>query len=784
MRRESETVERQIQTTRDLLDYLLNYKLDSNTLDNSEVAIKVVCEVVDGFKPEKEATGYKLLSVTNKDKTLLHLVMQSANKWYQYTVWTWSKTEKIERGIEAKIHDSGTEDLLAWVSTTSQEYKEKYLGFKGYPDDLRDYLITESLTGYAISKKKVTDQCEFLASNGDIRKVTLSKQSDGSIAKEMKDIWNFINQTIATKRLEIRTMVSNFSQKLDCEELNLMVQHNCIKMGTIYLGKIVKVLQNNNTRTYQIRVFLFTGQDEITQNTIVTKIKAGVTGDAVNLNNLSDLWIAETRPNSYDTNETDQFARLPYNFVDEGRIILGIPRVNGSMDLIVGPDPRVDKEPVQHIKNVLEKYVDVLTKNLIKFTGTKIRNTKVRMDYDSFESAAVKNSADVKPLQIRLKALKMMVDEYKYIIQKKKAVGTDVSVSDKVKYNHTEGKVSYNDFSIAINDEMVKQRLFQTFESYLVSYYRGETTEETILNDILDKIFKELSIRINSYSSEDTTIPISINGCITVSLEIKTNKNKAKLIYLNGQRFNRNEVITALREITCYRSQEEANRFITNIGKVGLSVYIGITTGYETELGGSKKLFRFKKLKGRSNYNLMLDTIDIPLKGKELINLLYSKFIGNPAPSYEDKVQKSVFESVESTTDYVKYRFLIDSAYESFKERSEAFLKKKVADVGGEFVKYWNAKGKRRMSAITLVGMSGHRYVIAYDNKDSYVFMDSELKKDEKNTYENGKYVCMIDQSNIKSNIGFDTVISKLLALKNDSVIASTIYNLEEELSE
>ena len=88
------------------------------------------------------------------------------------------------------------------------------------------------------------------------------------------------------------------------------------------------------------------------------------------------------------------------------------------------------------------------------------------------------------------------------------------------------------------------------------------------------------------------------------------------------------------------------------------------------------------------------------------------------------------------------------------------------------------------------IGLSGNRYIVAYDKINSYVFMNAELVttedvaifKEEKEIYKEGKYICMVDQSNIKSNFGYDTVIAKLLALKNDSIIAESIYNLEEEL--
>jgi hypothetical protein len=119
---------------------------------------------------------------------------------------------------------------------------------------------------------------------------------------------------------------------------------------------------------------------------------------------------------------------------------------------------------------------------------------------------------------------------------------------------------------------------------------------------------------------------------------------------------------------------------------------------------------------------------------------------------------------------------------QSFKEKSRKFLDKKVEDVEGEYCTYLPERKKKPLEAVKLTGLSGNEYIVAFDAKDSFVFI-SPQKKEENEYYSDGKYICMVDQSNIKSNIGYDTVISKLMALRNDSLIAGTIYNLDEELS-
>lgn len=277
-----------------------------------------------------------------------------------------------------------------------------------------------------------------------------------------------------------------------------------------------------------------------------------------------------------------------------------------------------------------------------------------------------------------------------------------------------------------------------------------------------------------------------INNSIDLKIEGKLSSNSVLLMYLNDQRFNKNEILEVIREITCYRSQQEADTFIKNIGRLGLSVYIGITSGYEVEYPKTRyhnkynRIFRFRKLKGRSNYELILDNTNIPLKGKKLISILYKAFNNEYVHNFHNKIDNYIFDTCDNTGNYLQYKFLIDSSYTKFKDKAKAFLDKKVEDTQSEYVKYFNKKSRKTMEAIKVTGLSGNIYIIAYNENDSFVFLNPVRKDD---VYEDGKYICMIDQSNIKSNIGFDTVVSKLMSLKNDSSIAHTIYNLEEELN-
>jgi len=493
----------------------------------------------------------------------------------------------------------------------------------------------------------------------------------------------------------------------------------------------------------------------------------------------SSRW--ETPEGKFDENN---LIRIPYNLIDKDRLILACRTKKFEWNIFVSPDPKVDV----NYKETFEKDInDYLKRTCNKLDGTDttyIYDEAVQglLYYSTFITNAKHSNANIKGIPLYLKAMKDMLDEYNYVIKKNKATGSDVTITDNIKYNHEKGRISYNDFSIEIDDEMLKADLYETFNAHLIKYYRNESTEQEILDNITYTVFISLQRRINNNRS-NFSITIKINDVVEINLKArKSEKNGAIFYYLNNKRFNKNEIITLLREMTCYRNATEATAFISNISRLGLAVYIGITTGYEVKISKDKnQVFKFRKLKGRANYQLILDGTDVPIKGKKLITLLYNDFIGEYVNNFKNKIPEYIYECTGSAVEYLKYKALIDSSYEAFKEKSHEFLRKKIKDMDAKETKYYNKKARKVFDAIYVEGTSKNKYIIAYDTKNSYVFMAPEYDEAEKR-YGEGKYICMIDQSNIKSNISYDTVIAKLMALKNDSSIAHTIYNLEEEL--
>lgn len=782
-----------IHSKMDLIDQVLDFQLNAESFTNNKKVIDKIGNVID--KVIKMSRGHALISITRNNRRKLVLILTTDQDYYKdsYKIVTWKLKEAIEKAVDLEIHEIKADSALIKAADE--------LSYRDDIAELASASIVETLNGFSSNEKALNSFNKFKSINEGSTDL-MSNINTWTKTKEIHslDIGRNVLKHIKETKNTARVALENLANKYKGTPLEIARDDSNVKDKYFVCGKISEVREIAGKRFFKIDwVKYFRSPDMPSQKgSCIGITSAGTQGNDMEAHQIGNSYIfTNSMPRWQDDNhvfDIENLRRIPYNLVDKGREFVALKLKPYTWKTILSPDPRVE-----------ENYIDMFTKDLFLFAknatlkeakmeGTKISVPEIdNLYYSEFEDNIKSQNKNVKGLQLHLKTIKAMVEEYNYVIKKNKAKGKDVTVTENIKYNHDKGKISYNDFSIAIDDEKIKARMYETFNEYLVKFYRQEATEQEILDNIVDRIFYSLERRVKGKTKQSYEIPIRINDTIDVKLEGKVKQDKDGIfvtyLYLNNKRFNKNEILTVLREMTCYRSQNEADAFINNIGRLSLSVYIGISTGYEVDFTPKeqeeakkvKRVFKFKKLKGRSNYSLLLDGSEVPIKGKKLITLLYSNFIGEDPPSFLNKIPKIIFESSGSASEYLKYKVLIDSSYKAFKEKSREFLVKKINDMGAHEVTYYNKKARKNFDGILVDGSSGNRYVIAYDGKDSYVFLDP-THNEEKNQYEEGKYICMVDQSNIKSNISYDTVIAKLMALKNDSSIAHTIYNLEEEL--
>lgn len=774
-----------------LIDTLLDFKMDSKEFLSNEKIIAKIGSAVD--KLNSNVNGHILMSITKDTKRNLLLITKAGNK---FSTYSWKLEETIDKQVGVEVHEqSSSESIPEYIENKNNAFVRRA--------ELASALVNESLNGFSTNKVMANQLLNIKNKN---EKFNGPCDIALTFNHKTEELLTFGRKLLAHIDLCKHTSKKTLQDLADKHNVNITFQHDfdSVTSDKIFIGEITDVREIGGRRHYEVK-WLSTKKFEanIKYGRITHSSSAAAESDSSNITIYKDSYVFENR--CYDDHNADykpeNLEGIPYNFIDKGRLIIAFNNNSYDWKTIISPDPRVKEDFKEVFEKNCKEYLEECIEDGHSILKSRINipSMNATISYQAYENNQKELTPDLTGIRLKLKSLKTMIDEHNYLVKKNTSIGKDVTITENIKYNHAEGKIAYNDFSIAVNDEFVKSRLYDLFNVYLMKYYRSEQTEQDILDTLVNDMFTIIAERINTGTKTKLNLPIKINDKIEIAVTGKvTNRFKVKeveddvpvserkvitsqLFYINDIRFNKNEVLTVLREMTCYRSQQEADNFIENIGRLSLATYIGITTGYEVKIGEDSQLFKFKKLKGRSKFELLLDNTCIPINSKKLISMLYSKFIEEHVPGFESKIPELIYDGSKNSLHYLKYKVLIDSSYKAYKDKALEYLTKKVEELEGKFVKYYVKKSRKTLDGVYIKGLSGKNYVIAYDSKDSYVFMDPEL--DElSNEYKEGKYICMIDQSNIKSNISYDTIVAKILALKNDSSIAHTIYNLAEEL--
>ena len=764
-----------------LFDDLVCGDLTPSEFKNNSKIIEEFSKTIDTIS--KMETGYCLLTIDIKNKRHIQLIVLQPEMYNKYKIYSTFKTTPMENPMSYKVHEINEEtDFM----TILKDIKTK-LPYGINESTIVDMMITDTLDGYKLNTNKLNPVIEL--NKGLFNKTYSTKQElkDNGF-EDILDLHNNIQNIITNEKMKVTDKLTKYINSLKCEELKYSIALNNILTAEEYSNHtrspycnicvIDDVQQLDNMRYFKYTSYTFnsTRTKELScdvERDTTYRIINGSGSRVHNLQNENTHYY--TNSSSYNTNWG--INGLPYNFIDKGRTLIALGNNTNLRYLAVSNDPRIDENYIESLLTGLRNMISKKIKEKIGCNNITIpiefknKNEKRVMSLNN-----ITRSNDVE-LQKFMQSLKILTDEYKYVIKREKSQGSNVKITDNIIYDHLNSKIIYNDFNIKIDDEQIKNDIYTRASGQALKFYRNEVTEETIINNITSDIFTMLKLRVEGWGATGFPINLTLNDAVNISIDRRGSNN---FTYINNQRFNKIEVIPIIKEMTCYRDQETADKFLKNIGKLGLSVYIGITTGYELH----NRIYRFKKNKGRSKYTLVIDDVEIELKGKTILNELYAVSTGKSWKNISG-IDDKIFKATLTGYDYVKYKFLIDSSYKVFLEKSKNFLNSKIEEIGGTRVKYYDRTRRKILEGIHVTGQSGKNYIVAYNSKESFVFMDPSLDKSDEDIkeYSGGTYICMIDQSSIKSNIGYDTVISKIMSLKNDSVISSKIYNLEDELN-
>jgi len=744
-----------------------NYLNLDEVKNNYDVVEKFTNDISDILNTRN---GFSLFSIDIKKKSYLILIISYTEDTYSYNFgFIIEKTKAIDTGFNYKLEQTSTENLYEFITEISENSPLTI-------NEIVTLMITKTTLSYKINKQKVYELKDLMDKYNDdiISNDTLTNLAKFTFNKELEIKNNIIKKFNNTaKKLKL-----SFVNPLEFIDINLNnpSTDSYRTDNILIISKIDKIFNIENKRYCMVTSYFKDPDSERIVKSVHSDKATNNSSDTMDLYHNANDFIMLNSINYVNV----LFRGVPFNYLDEGRYIISFGDGSKFQFTTITSDPKVH---TFDIEEVIDKSLNKILSENIKIDNLYFEGSDKTLRLSTYlPSHKYKHTfKDV------LKGLKNLSNEYLYVIKKQKSTGDDVKITDDILYEHEKGKISYNDFAIQFNDESLKERLYTLANEYMVLYFRKQTNEDEIIEQLTRKIFNHLESVI-TYTKESRDIFIEFNN--TVNIKIELYKNGSNFTYINEKRINKNEIINVLKEMSCYNSQASAQLFIDNITKKGLSVFIGLSSGYFID----KNYFKFKTTDKTNIYEMNIDGVDIKIKGKKVFNTLYNICIlktrdssYRSSISNMEYINNHVFKSCETKFDYIKYKIMIDKSYQLYIDKSKEFLTKKVEDLDCNYVKYFDKQNKVEYDGIKVTGLSGKNYVIAYNLKESFVFMNPELDnivaETDKEIYINGTYICMIDQSKMKSTVGYDTVVSKLLSLKNDSVIASSIYNLEDELN-
>ena len=308
-----------------------------------------------------------------------------------------------------------------------------------------------------------------------------------------------------------------------------------------------------------------------------------------------------------------------------------------------------------------------------------------------------------------------------------------------------------------------------------------------------DDFFKSF-ILPNIPNDTEVTLFTATLGSVDVTLTFKsTGERRTAKWMVNGKKLRRDEINPALKRAMCFEEQDAYDAFLADIQSVSLRARNLMTRGLELTITGTDRrkvpvLLEFVR-SGRT-WHLIVRNPDGTQFRRHVMNGGATKFSNMLASIERARRMGSSKEkelSVEKFMDAMSgvptmgvdsIRRLLATGLKSINEalaRSRKLLEDTARMVGAEWIEY--SHGTKTMQGYKVTGMSGSTYLIACDKVTTSVKdRHGSTKLGGVYSLPNLGYVCIVDKSN--DQMGYDIVVNRLLALKNDSFVAGSVKTL------
>ena len=278
-----------------------------------------------------------------------------------------------------------------------------------------------------------------------------------------------------------------------------------------------------------------------------------------------------------------------------------------------------------------------------------------------------------------------------------------------------------------------------------------------------------------------------------VDITLSVSKSNADVItwYLNGKRLRRDEVSAVVKRALCFNAQKDYNEFIEDISSMSLRARNLVAKGLDITIqNGSGKtatvLLEFERV-NKVWYLIIRDTNQKKVRQLEIeggvvkfANSLIKKDQNNNRYAKKRRFTSAGFMTLMAgVKDFTvkDAQNLIATGLRTINEaiaRSRKLLEDTVKMVKAQYITH--TYGTKTIKGYMVTGMTGSKYLVAcnketfeksYNGTDKFagVYSMPTLTK-----------ICIVDKS-IDQN-GFDIIVNRILALKNDAYIAESVTTL------
>lgn len=278
---------------------------------------------------------------------------------------------------------------------------------------------------------------------------------------------------------------------------------------------------------------------------------------------------------------------------------------------------------------------------------------------------------------------------------------------------------------------------------------------------------------------------------IPITLSVSTTNTRRKV---NGHFINNEELLRVIRCATCYTDATLFDKFLRQIERASLKVHNAVSNGLplkiysfsSTEMKASAKHPKIFFTQDTGKYYLWLDkarTTRVPLRRfvgllneLEMLNQKVdggwigdeSGFSRRGSDWCQWHLKRIIREhavddignplvTIEQCAPLIEW--LLEARSEAEK-KSATLLKSVVDETQAKAVKY------NGLEAIEIVGNSGRSYTV---EKESFKVWDTKSKE----------YVCIVDGRG-EMGVGYDALVARLLALRNDTFVVDRIGTLKK----